>query len=300
MAAARGSCGSDLPEMLLLLGSFLLTKDILQGILVCKYWNSVLATKIWHTVRVGAKHQDRAHFHRLDQLDKLEHHIQLVRSLNIAMKDSSTILAAKDPEAKKAEERLKDIVVQCRGLIQLNTNSFYEGLLKVLVNCRETLVSFDLSSAVNDQRMLSRLWHVLSDDTLRMRNLRHLTLKCVKIHGNGSDPTLHLAFVKICQRLETLECTRCRMEDWTPPLLPIHEEGKNEDTQRMRCTLKKVKLLEVMDKMSTDILFLKQSTSLEELTWSSCFEQPLDQEFRQFLAESHLKSLKVAGLQLPG
>ncbi|KAI8351657.1 hypothetical protein B0O80DRAFT_455669 [Mortierella sp. GBAus27b] len=248
----------DLPEMLLLLGSFLSTKDILQGILVCKYWNSVLATKIWHTVRVGAKHQDRAHFHRLDQLDKLEHHIQLVRSLNIAMKDSSTILAAKDPEAKKAEERLKDIVVQCRALIQLNTNTFYEELLKVLVNSRETLASFDLSSAVNDQRILSRLWHVLSDDTLRMRNLRHLTLKCVKIHGNGRDPTLHLAFVKICQRLETLECTRCRMEDWTPPLLPMHGEGKNEDTQRMRCTLKKVKLLDVMDKMSTDILFLKQ------------------------------------------
>ncbi|KAG0201686.1 hypothetical protein BGX31_003781, partial [Mortierella sp. GBA43] len=159
-----------------------------------------------------------------------------------------------DLKTREEERRLKATLIKCRGLTHIITKWFYSDLFEVLGNNRGTMLSFELGSAVDEQPMLHRLWDVLSDDTdtLRMGNLRHLTLKRVRIHGDGSDPTIHLAFVKLCQRLETLECIKCRMEDWTPPVLPVHEEGT------MPCTLKRVKFVNVLDMMSVNALFLKR------------------------------------------
>ncbi|KAI8351600.1 hypothetical protein B0O80DRAFT_455497 [Mortierella sp. GBAus27b] len=203
-------------------------------------------------------------------------------------------------EAIKAQERLKSILLQCRGLNHLNTNSLHDSLhevpFKVLWNNRETIVSFGLSSTVNDQYMLHRLWHVLSEDTDigYMRNLRHLTLRNVKIHGDSGRPGLHSAFVKLCQRLETLECNRCSMKSWRTPLLSM-----NNTHQTPPWTLKQVKLMKVMDSLSFHVHFLQRCTSLERLTWYSHSGRPLDPEFLQFLIQSRLKFLSVDGLKLP-
>ncbi|KAI8351598.1 hypothetical protein B0O80DRAFT_427805 [Mortierella sp. GBAus27b] len=258
---------------------------------------------LWHTLCVGAGHES-GHFHNSEHLDRLERHIQFVRSLDIQMMSPSAMSNA-DLKAIEEEGRLKAILIKCRRLTHITTKSFYSDLFEVLGNNRRTMLSFELGSAVDEQPMLHRLWDVLSDDTdtLRMGNLRHLTLRRVRIHGDGSDPTLHLAFVKLCQRLETLECINCRMRDWIPPVLPVHEEGTNEDngedTQGMPCTLKRVWFVKVLEKMSVNALFLKRFTSLEELYWSSYREQSLDAEFLQFVAGSRLKSLAVYGLPLP-
>ncbi|KAI8351663.1 hypothetical protein B0O80DRAFT_500035 [Mortierella sp. GBAus27b] len=213
------------------------------------------------------------------------------------MKSSSTIRTVKDLNVKKAEERLKEILVQCRGLTHLTTNAVYEELFKVLSYNRETMVSFELKSAVKNQYMLDRLWYVLSNDTdtLCMGNLRHLTLKRVRIHGDGGHPGLHLAFVKLCQRLETLECVKCPMIDWIAPVLPTHEEG----TQKMPWTLKQAKFLGAMGSITHHARFLKRCTSLEELTWTSRLNEALDPESLQFLIQSRLKILAVDGLLLP-
>jgi hypothetical protein len=162
-----------------------------------------------------------------------------------------------DQETKEAEERLKEVLVECRGLIHLNTNAVYDELFEVLGNNRETMFSLRLNSAVKDPYMLHRLWHVLSDDSdaLCMGNLRHLTLTGVKIHGDGGDPGLHLAFVKLCQRLETLECKECPMKLWLMP--PSFMEGRTDDTQPT-LSLKQVKLVDVVDSILIHAYFLKR------------------------------------------
>ncbi|KAI8351596.1 hypothetical protein B0O80DRAFT_455470, partial [Mortierella sp. GBAus27b] len=221
--------------------------------------------------------------------------------------DPSDVRRIKDPEAKEAQERLKSILVQCRGLNHLNTNSLHEVPFKMLWNNRETIVSFGLSSTANDQYMLHRLWNILSEDTDTgcMRNLRHLILSNVKIHGDSGHPRLHSAFVKLCQRLETLECNRCSMESWRTPLLSMNKKGKNDDIeiddtqQTPPWTLKQVKLVKVMNSLSFHVHFLQRCTSLERLTWHSRSGRPLDPEFLQFLIQSHLKFLSVDGLILP-
>ncbi|KAI8346688.1 hypothetical protein B0O80DRAFT_517513 [Mortierella sp. GBAus27b] len=268
---------------------------------VCKYWNSFFIPRIWQTLNVGANHRGRAHIHTLDHLDGLEKHIRFVRHLDIAIKGSSTISRASDSEAKEAEERLKVILVQCRGLTQLATDSVYEGLFEVLANNRGSISSFKLNSAADDQDML-RLWRVLGDDTNAhcMGNLRHLALKRVEIPGDGGAPAPHLAFVKLCRRLETLDCYSCSMRNWTAPVLPIHNEGENEEgTQQMPWAIKQVKFTNVLHMISVDVLFLKRCTCLEQLTWSTLLDQRLHPDFLQFLIESRLKFLSVNGLSLP-
>ncbi|KAI8351611.1 hypothetical protein B0O80DRAFT_488444 [Mortierella sp. GBAus27b] len=230
-------------------------------------------------------------------MDNLEHHIQFVRSLEIAMKGSSTVRRVKSSEDEKAEERLKAILVQCRELTRLKTDSVFEELFEVLANNRGTIVSFKLRSAP-DLQYMPRLWHILGDDTDShcMRNLSHLALTRVHLPGDGGDPVLHLAFVKLCRRLETLECYNCPMKDWAAPVSPIHNE---DDPQQMPWALKRVRLMKVLDMMSVNTFFLKRCTSLEELFWSSCLHQDLDEDFLQFLAQSRLEFLSVDGLKLP-
>ncbi|KAI8353183.1 hypothetical protein B0O80DRAFT_499251 [Mortierella sp. GBAus27b] len=293
-----------LPEMLHLLYPLLSTEDLLKAITICKYWNIFFIPRIWQTLNVGANHRGRAHIHTLDHLDGLEKNIHFVRHLDIAIKGSSTIPRVSGSEAEQAEERLKVILVQCRGLTQLNTDSVYEELFEVLANNRGSIVSFKLNSAADDQDML-RLWHVLGDDTDArcMGNLKHLALKRIEIPGDGGDPAHHLAFVKLCRRLETLDCYGCPMRNWTAPVLPIHTEGENEnngdDTHRMPWALKQVKLTNVLDMISVDVPFLKRCTCLEQLTWSSLLDQRLHPDFLQFLIQSRLKFLSVNGLFLP-
>ncbi|KAG0202199.1 hypothetical protein BGX31_003642, partial [Mortierella sp. GBA43] len=232
----------------------------------CKSWYSVFIPKLWHTVRIDTKHQDSSLLHNTNHLDSLEKHTQFVRSLDIVFKDPSDVRRIKDPEAKEAQERLKSILVQCRGLNHLNTNSLHEVPFKMLWNNRETIVSFGLSSTANDQYMLHRLWNILSEDTDTgcMRNLRHLILSNVKIHGDSGHPRLHSAFVKLCQRLETLECNRCSMESWRTPLLSMNKKGKNDDIeiddtqQTPPWTLKQVKLVKVMNSLSFHVHFLQR------------------------------------------
>ncbi|KAG0203723.1 hypothetical protein BGX31_003308, partial [Mortierella sp. GBA43] len=252
----------------------------------CKCWYSVFTPKLWHTVRVDAKHKGKGRIHESSHLDGLEKHIQCVRSLDVAMKRSSTMRRDK-------EERLKAILVQSRELTHLNTDSVSEALFEALANNRRTIVSFQLSSASNDQYML-RLWHVLSDDTDAhfMGNLRSLTLTRVEIPGNGGDPVPHLAFVKLCRRLETLDCHSCRMRSWTATV-------SEDDAQQTPWALKQVKLASVLDMTSVSAFFLKRCTSLEELYWSSCLDQDLDPAFLQFLIQSRLKFLSLHGLSLP-
>jgi hypothetical protein len=190
-------------------------------------------------------------------LDGLEKNIQHVRSLDIAiMKGPSTTSKAKDPEAEEADERLKAIVVRCRELTHLNTNSVYEELFEMLANNRRTVVSFELGSAASVQYML-RLWNVLSDDTDAhcMGNLRYLALKRVEIPGDGGDPVPHLAFVKLCRHLETLDCYSCPMRNWTTPVSPIHND---DDTQQVQWALKQVKLDNVLDMIPVSAAFLKR------------------------------------------
>jgi hypothetical protein len=208
---------------------------------------------LWHKLFVGAE-QEGGHIHKSGHLDSLEQHTQLVRHLDIAMKDSSTLHRVRDPEAERAEERLKAILVQCRRLTHLTTDSVYEELFEVLANNRRSMVSFKLSSAPDDQYML-RLWHVLGDDTDAhcLRNLKHLALKRIEIPGNGGDPVPHLAFVKLCRRLETLDCYSCPMRNWTAPVLPTHNE---DDTHQW--ALREVTLLNVLDIISANALFFKR------------------------------------------
>ncbi|KAI8346679.1 hypothetical protein B0O80DRAFT_503318 [Mortierella sp. GBAus27b] len=290
-----------LPEMLHLLYPLLSTEDLLKVITICKYWNSFFIPRIWQTLNVGANHRGRAHIHTLDHLDGLEKHIHFVRHLDIAIKGSSTIRRVSGSEAEQAEERLKVILVQCRGLTQLSTDSVYEELFEVLANNRGSIASFKLNSAADDQDML-RLWRVLGDDTNAhcMGNLRHLALKRVEIPGDGGDPAPHLAFVKLCRRLETLDCYSCSMRNWTAPVLPIHNEGENEEgTQQMPWAIKQVKFTNVLHMISVDVLFLKRCICLERLIWSTLLDQRPHRDFLQFLIESRLKSLSVNGLSLP-
>ncbi|KAI8351725.1 hypothetical protein B0O80DRAFT_500083 [Mortierella sp. GBAus27b] len=279
-----------LPEILLLLCPLLSTRDLSQACGACKCWYSVFTPKLWHTVRVDAKHKGKGRIHESSHLDGLEKHIQCVRSLDIAMKPSSTMRRDK-------EERLKAILVQSRELTHLNTDSVSEELFEALANNRRTIVSFQLSSAPDYQYML-RLWHVLSDDTDAhcMKNLRSLSLKRVEIPGDGGDPVPHLAFVKLCRRLETLDCYNCPMRNWRAPVSPTHNE---DDTQQTPWALKQVKLANVLDVISVNALFLKRCTSLEELYWSSCLDQDLLPAFLQFLMQSRLRFLSLHGLSLP-
>jgi hypothetical protein len=189
--------------------------------------------------------------HKSHHLDGLEKNILFVRSLDIAItKDPSITPRVKSFKPKEEEGRLKLILLQCRELTVLNTNSVYEELFEVLVNNRRTIASFQLRSDANHQYML-RLWHVLGDDTdaRSMGNLRHLDLKRVEIPGDGSDPALHLAFIKLCCRLETLDCYCCPMRDWTPPV---------EDTQQTSLALKEVTLTGMLDMIADDAPFLKR------------------------------------------
>ncbi|KAI8360358.1 hypothetical protein B0O80DRAFT_484140 [Mortierella sp. GBAus27b] len=293
-----------LPEIILLLRSLLSTEDLRQAILVCRSWYSIFLPKLWHTVRADARHKDSSLIYNTNHLDSLETHTQLVRSLDIVLKDPPAMRKIDEPEVKEAHERLNSILVQCRGLTHLNTNLLHEVPFKVLWNNRETIVSFGLSSTVNDHYMLHRLWYVLSDDvgTDCMRNLRHLTLRNVKIHGESGHPGLHSAFLKLCQRLESLECNRCSMKSWRTPLLSTSKKGKNDDVDDTQptWTLKQVKLMKVMNFLSFHVHFLQRCTSsLERLTWYSRSGQPLDPEFLQFLSQSRLKFLSLDGLILP-
>ncbi|KAI8351991.1 hypothetical protein B0O80DRAFT_510816 [Mortierella sp. GBAus27b] len=252
-----------LPEILLLLCPLLSTRDLSQACGAYKSWYSAFSPKMWHTVRVGAEHEGKGHVHNSYHLDGLEKNIQFVRSLDIAIKGSSTTRRFEDSEAEEAEERLKAIIVQCRGLTQISTNSADEELLEVLANNRGTIVSFQMSSAADYQYML-RFWHAFSSDTdaHRMGSLRHLSLKRVEIPGNGGDPAPHSVFVKLCQGLETLEFYSCPMRAWKAPVLPIHNEGENEnseeDTQEKPWAIKQVTLLGVLDMISVNTIFLKR------------------------------------------
>ncbi|KAI8351653.1 hypothetical protein B0O80DRAFT_427853 [Mortierella sp. GBAus27b] len=303
MTMAPGTSEKDhpllLPGVLIVLRSFLSKKDLLQTTQVCKSWHSVFIPKLWHTVRVGAKHKGRGHIHKLDHLDTLGHHIPFVRSLDIAVNCPFTGRVVQDSQAEKAEQRLKETLNHCRGLTHLTTNAVYEELFKVLSYNRETLVSLRLNSAVKNPHMLHRLWHVLSDDmdTFCMGNLRHLTLKGVKIHGDGGDPGLHLAFVKLCQRLESLECRECPMKLW--PMPPSYLVDRNDESQLTPWTLKQVKLVDVVDSILIHAYFLDRCTLLEELTLSSRRNHPLDTWFLPFLVRSRLKFFAMDGILLP-
>jgi hypothetical protein len=183
-------------------------------------------------------------------LDGLEKHILFVRSLDIAITKDPSAPRANSSKPEGAEGRLKLILLQCRELTVLNTNSVYEELFEILANNRRTIASFQLRSAANYQYML-RLWHVLGDDTDAgcMANLRHLDLKRIEIPGDGGDPALHVAFVQLCRRLETLDCYCCPMKDWTAPV---------EDTQQTSLPLKEVKLMGMLDMIADDALFLER------------------------------------------
>ncbi|KAI8351994.1 hypothetical protein B0O80DRAFT_499901 [Mortierella sp. GBAus27b] len=292
-----------LPEILLLLCPLLSTRDLSQACGAYKSWYSAFSPKMWHTVRVGAEHEGKGHVHNSYHLDGLEKNIQFVRSLDIAIKGSSTTRRFEDSEAERAEERLKSILVQCRGLTQISTNSADEELLEVLANNRGTIVSFQMSSAADYQYML-RFWHAFSSDTDAhcMGSLRHLSLKRVEIPGNGGDPAPHSVFVKLCQGLETLDLYSCPMRAWKAPVLPTHNDGENEnseeDTQEMPWPIKQVLLKSVLDMISVNTIFLKRCTFLEELTWSSRLDQDMHEDFLQFLIQSRLEFLSVSGLIL--
>ncbi|KAI8352024.1 hypothetical protein B0O80DRAFT_488380 [Mortierella sp. GBAus27b] len=289
-----------LPEILFLLCPLLSTGDLSQACGAYKSWYSAFSPKLWHTVRVGAEHEGNGHVHNSYHLDGLEKNIQFVRSLDIAIKGSSTTRRFKDPEAERAEERLKAILVQCRGLTQISTNSADEELLEVLANNRGTIVSFQMSSAANHQYML-RFWHAFSSDTDAhcLGSLRHLSLKRVEIPGNGGDPAPHSVFVKLCQGLETLDFYNCPMKHWTAPVLPTHNEGENEnseeDTQEKPWAIKQATLRSVLDMISVNAIFLKRCTFLEELIWSSRLDQDMHEDFLQFLIQSRLKLLSAYG-----
>ncbi|KAI8351687.1 hypothetical protein B0O80DRAFT_488489 [Mortierella sp. GBAus27b] len=303
MTMAPGTSEKDhpllLPGVLIVLRSFLSKEDLLQTTQVCKSWHSVFIPKLWHTVRVGAKHKGRGHIHKSDHLDTLEHHLPFVRSLDIAVNDPFTGRIVKDSEAEKAEERLMKILPQCRGLTHLKTNAVNDKLINMLSCNRETMVSLKLNSAVKGQYTLHCLWYVVSgdSDTLCLGNLRHLTLKGVMIHGDLGDPDLHLAFVKLCQRLESLECRGCPMNLW--PMPPSFMADRNDETQLTPWTLKQVKLEDVVDSILIHAYFLDRCTLLEELTLSSRRNHPLDTWFLPFLVRSRLKFFAMDGILLP-
>ncbi|KAG0221337.1 hypothetical protein BGX31_009987 [Mortierella sp. GBA43] len=208
----------------------------------------------------------------------------------------------KYPHAKYAEqERLKSILVQCRGLVHLNMNSIDENLFQVLRNNRETMVSFNFYSTSKDQYMMHLFWDVLSGatDSNSMANLRHLTLTGIKINSDRCHPGLHLAFVKLCQRLESLECIRCRTRDWNELRSPRKDDDEVAKTLRLPWTIRELKLVEVVTYVSFHKNLLKRCTSLERLTCTCQYYQLLDPVFLQFLVKSSLKYVEVGGLILP-
>lgn len=105
-----------LPDILILLGSFLSTKDLFQAILVCRCWYSALVPQLWNTIHVGgARRRDKGRLYSLDRLEILEQHLQFIRSFELAFEQCpSTQREKKDPGATAVEKRFTTILTGCQ------------------------------------------------------------------------------------------------------------------------------------------------------------------------------------------
>ncbi|KAI8359052.1 hypothetical protein B0O80DRAFT_260466 [Mortierella sp. GBAus27b] len=293
-----------IPEILFHLGPLLSTGCLTRAVLVCRTWYSVLTAQLWSTISVGSSPGGNGHLYKQEHLDALQQNLHFIRTLEIVLEQVGLYRARRKAQASKfVEEKLKSMLIQCQGLIRLKTNVLYEELFTTIDRNRETVVHFGFTSDISlyqtSQPLVPRLWHVLSDDTdaRRLHHLRHLELKCIHIQPEAGHPALRSAFAKLCQRLETIVCISCFMDDWLVSLPRVMDKS-HEKSDLPPWNLKQVKFGLAGKRSQLHIRFFKQCPFLEELTWQSSFLQAPDSEFLEFLARSRLKFLSVNCIDL--
>ncbi|KAG0209743.1 hypothetical protein BGX31_002050 [Mortierella sp. GBA43] len=243
---------------------------LVEKCMMCKTWEEVLKPQLWNTLCVGARSGGKGYLYKLEHLDTLEQHLHFVRHLEIAFLQSWVSYSIPVAGAKVVEDRLKTMLVRCQGLIKLKTNVLYEELFQTIERNRETMVRFELTSSDfmwdPNQRLTQSVWKVLSDDDTRMNRLRHLKLYRIQIRLERGRPALDSPFAKLCQRLETLECTECSMNDWLTSLPTVSpstvekDSGKKDD--RPPWSLKRVEFGEAGGLFPLQLRFFNQSHRL--------------------------------------
>ncbi|KAI8359051.1 hypothetical protein B0O80DRAFT_485064 [Mortierella sp. GBAus27b] len=266
-----------LPDILILLGSFLSKGDLFKATLVCRCWSNVLNPQLWKSVVIDTRFGGQGCLYKQEHSLGLEQHLHFIRSLDVSFLEKPRL--TEDP-AQVAEERLKTILKGCQRLTQLSTNVLYEDLFEMLDKNRETITRFEWLAygESQDQHLTLRLWNVLSDgtDTGGMRHLKHLRLRWVIIQPGDGHSTPHSTFAKLCLRLETLELRCCTLTYWPISMSGLPQDKDNGDSSLpMFWNMRKVTFYKLEGDLASHQRFLSQwhlpstftTLALEPSTW---------------------------------